>query len=318
MRRLLLVIVPVVVASCSWSDLDAEFLAAMPQRADLKVIPPTQVGQQQQGLGSSDDLGTRQDELQSEKFQGLNDTAAGLNTMIDGLTGGLDTVRQVPPSLREPERRVWGPYPDKDHPGLDIQVAIVHGPDAYAYSAEWRKQGTQDGFEAVITGNFKGEKAKGGSGEFTLDMDKARSIGVARADDPGSKDWRTLTLTYDHGAEATDVWLTQLLVAGAQLDYHHSRGKDGSGSMAYKLDKEDLFSKWTLLVQARWLASRAGVLSAIAKNERDPLAPVGHYAECWSDSLDLVYRSQDYADQQCARPLECEVGEVGNCAIAPP
>ena len=46
MRRLTFLLVASVLslgaAGCNWSDLDAEFLAGVPQRGDLKVTPPSQ------------------------------------------------------------------------------------------------------------------------------------------------------------------------------------------------------------------------------------------------------------------------------------
>lgn len=308
MRRILFVAsVLSVLSGCNWSDLDVEFLAALPDKADLKVTPPTRSGQ----ALTSGDLGERKDGLAGSDFLNLQGTADQINAMIDGLTGGLDFVRQFPPSKREPDLRAWGPYADKEKPGFELQVEITRSQGAgveYVYEVQWRKQKTQDPFVAVIRGTFKGEKAANGVGEFVLDLEKARSLGWRV--DPGMDPIARVRLGYSH-AEGTDVKLTlEALKVGTDSSFHHLSKADGSGRMTYTTEN----TAWTFEANANWLPSRAGRVDA--KATRKWIGTGGLFTECWDASLTTVYWSQDYADDRCANDEGCTTGEPSACLTA--
>jgi len=307
MRRLIFVaLVLSSAAACNWSDLDAEFVAGVPQKSELKVNPPTQT-KQQQPL-QSDGLGTQQDGLQSDQFKQLNDAATNINKMIDAMAGGLDLVRQYPPTVRETDRRIWGPFPDKGNPGLDVQLVMARNVDGFEYSVQWRKK--PGDFTPIITGTFKGEQASEGSGEFVLDADKARGLGIAVDDST----WKTLTLGYEHLSDAIQVRLQVDREDGTQASYRHSNHKDGGGDMSY-LDDTGLF---TFQVDAVWQADHAGNIRAVAGT--GPVSSV-HYRECWGADLQMVYWSKDWVDTGSAtQPCValgtdglCEVGDKGLC-----
>ncbi len=308
MRRLLLVAsVLSLVPCCTWSDLDVEFLAALPNRADLKVAPPTQGGQ----ALTSDGTGQRQDALASDQFLGLQQNAEKINALVDGLTGALDLVRKFPPSKREPDRRVWGPYEDQERPGFELEVEITRSPGEaveYGYKVQWRRQRTQDPYVDVLSGGFKGEKAAEGKGEFVLDLDKGRSLGWAMGPDVAQV--AKVTLTYSHAA-GTDVKLVSSGIPPAKdASFHHLRQADGSGKMSYATES----GAWTFEANANWLASRAGRVDAVARNKWWPLK--GRYTECWDAGLTRVYWTQDYADDKCANDDGCTEGSAAACETA--
>jgi hypothetical protein len=312
-------------AGCTWSDLDAEFLAALPQKADLEASAPGASTAKQSLNG---DLGSLKSALQDTTLSTLDTQAQGINKLVDALAGGLDTVRQQQPTVRQTDSRTWGPYPDNAHPGLELEVVIVRGVDAYTYAVQWRAKGPSVDFTPVITGNFVGEKAKGGSGEFTLDLDKGRSIGMA--DDSGNS---KVTLTYQNGPTGSELWLVVVPVAGSLSkggSYQYSKAADGSGAMTFEAETTltDAASApiITLSVSAKWTASHAGALSAVATYDLfGQPQEIGRYGDCWSATMGTEFWSKDYLDAKndpvCAAP-PCSGpvagASVANCTVPPP
>lgn len=303
MRRPLLAALLLTVAGCSWSDLDAEFLAALPQRQDLKVAPPSQAAQALEAGG----YGTREDALRSGAAADVDAQARGLNGLIDGLTGGLDVVRQIPPSVREPDRRVWGPYADEEHPGFELQVEIARAADRYTYEVQWRPAAGDGAWQGIISGHFRGEQAANGAGSFTLDGAKARAIGF-----PFDPDLAQVTLSYDH-QDGTRVQVDATATTGVAAQYAHRKRADGSGAMSYTTV---LANGWTLRVDAGWLSSRAGRIDAVASHPSWPVFS-GHRRECWDERLERIYFLQDFRDEQCPSG-DCATGRAEDCRIAQP
>jgi hypothetical protein len=317
MRRLFLIVM-LAFTECNWSDLDAEFLAAVPERADLHVVAPSE-SQQSQPLSS--DLGQRQDGLHSAQFENLESTASALNGFLDGITGGLDAVRQMPPSQRSADARVWGPFPDTGNPGFEFHVVIVRGPDVFNYAVEWHHQNSDENYTAIVTGGFKGQRASQGEGQIILHAEDARSLGLKCVPDsaghPNNCDVRTSTVTYSHGQDAQgqgelDVWLVVANLGYPDRSYQHARRDDGSGAMAYQfLTTDDPPASFQ--VDANWRGDRAGNIVAVASSSLG----AAHYQECWDANLEQVYWAQDFADQSCAvapcKPPMPGTGDCGKC-----
>ena len=302
---------------CTWSDLDAEFLAAMPERVDLHVDPPTSTAQSSQGLQSGD-LGQSRSGLQADAFLNLDNMAKQLNAWIDGLTGGLDLVRQNPPSIRENDRRTWGPWEDKDHPGKEMRVVVAKTADGYTYSVEWRAKGSTADFVPVITGKFAGETAAGGSGSFTLDMDKAREADIAGPSTDPKIEIQTFTLGYTHDAQAVTVTLDEVVLrvatgATETLHFGHQRNADQSGAFDYTYTMPN--NGWTVAASARWLSSHAGRVDGTAKNWFGDV--VARQTDCWDENLEVVYHFQDYDCGPLPTQTKCETGDASKCALAP-
>ncbi|HEY3452323.1 MAG TPA: hypothetical protein VGK67_38620 [Myxococcales bacterium] len=320
--RLVAIALSFAAAGCSWSDLDAEFLAGMPERDDLHVHPPTETAATQQGLQSGE-LGQSQSGLQADAFLNLDNTAKQLNAWIDGLTGGLDLVRQFPPSVRAESKRTWGPWDDKDHPGMELQVvaSLDEATGQYGYGVEWRDQGSAGGFTPVITGSFTGAKATGGNGSFTLHMDQARALGIAGPNADPKYEVQSFTLAYSHPEGGVKVDLSELVVETGTGDpktfqFSHQRNSDQSGAFHYTFTMPR--NGYEVSADAKWLSNRAGRVDGTGYSTFFQKI-VANHTECWDEDLQVVYRFQDY---ECGAPFfpdeQCETGDRTKCAVPAP
>src|SRR6202042_3828169 len=102
----------------TWSNEDLEFLYALPDRDTLHANVPgeaTSTNTTQQPLSVGDDSQTYANtKLQTDQF----------NAFLDDVLDGLDNIRQIPPTTRLDDGRIWGPYDDSTHPGFQVQVEI--------------------------------------------------------------------------------------------------------------------------------------------------------------------------------------------------
>lgn len=311
MRRAALLFALLLAAGCgNWSDEDAEFQAAAPRREDLTLRPPDQ-GTRTQSLEAGD-YGTRSDRLteRSEVYATVTGMARDVNELVGGLTAGLDMVRQVPPSLREPDRRVWGPYDDRDRPGYQVQVEMRRSASGaqYTYQVQSRRKGIED-FVAIITGTFEGERVSQGRGSFELHRGRAAAIGWP-VDEGGE-----VTLSYDMAGGVTAAALKSTPESGpATMDVRYRVERDGGGWM--KFDVESDLVKATprperLSLAARWLADSSG-RAEVMVSKGDLGEAVGNIGECWAPDQTRVWMQRDF---DCdASP--CEVGREQDCSVA--
>jgi hypothetical protein len=320
MRHLAIALMMLLVASCNWSDLDAEFLVGVPDLTKLKVRPPTQMdGTQTQALQSSG-LGNQQSALQSATAKNLENGATSLNALIDNLAAGLDFIRQVTPSKRETDKRTWGPYPDSGHPGFDIEVVMTHDLAGYTYSLSWSVTGKND-FVAVITGTFTGEEASSpeGSGSFTLDYTGARAkFGDSFFSTGDDATLNTMTLSYDHGTSGSEdvrVWMTASYSDKPDASYQHLRHKDGGGTMSYFAQfpppSPTIEAKIHVDAEAIWLADRSGHFKETVT--WGIYGPVVN-EECWDKDLTETVLNDQFADQVNCLSTPCpNFGDPTTC-----
>jgi hypothetical protein len=195
-------------AACgNYSTDDIAFVEALPVREALRVALPGAAAQAACGgpLGSARPL--------SEARQ----AGVAMNTGLDQVLAIVDTLRQVEPTRRERDRRIWGPFPDQKHPGVEIRLVVARSYQVdlptYAFSFEVRPAGSPD-WIAVIDGAFVGASGRTGRGAVTLHFDRMRDAGIA---DPGSTPPALpVTIRYDR---RTDPRVLSLVVAPGDLGF---------------------------------------------------------------------------------------------------
>lgn len=319
MRTLVPMLIALLFAGCNWSDLEAEFFAAAPGSKELSLVPP--VDQQSQGL-RADGLGTREDGLQrTEIYDNVVSTAHDVNGLVSALCAGIDAVRDsgIPASKREQDALTWGPFDDDQRPGLQAQVVMRREPDRYLYELQWGRKGEPDSFAKVIGGEFFGERAVHGHGNFVLDADQARAIGVA---DPQSPDdlqgISRVELAYDMSGGVSSASLRFVATGGddARIDYQVEA--DGGGWMSYRWLADfvagALGQRENLTIETRWLAGKAGYATATVKGG-DLGGFEGKYAECWNEDLMQAFAERNW---DCGLALTCGEGERESCVLPPP
>lgn len=298
----------------NWSDEDAEFLASAPKKEDLTLSSlSTATSSTRATAELAPGLGQRQDALlgRSSIYDSVSAGVAAVNGLVAWLTTGLDAVRSLPPSVRESGKRVWGPYPDKGHPGLEVQIAMRREDDGYRYELQWRQQGAAE-FVTAILGHFRGERAKGGSGDLTLDFDKAREVGIASALEPN----KTLELRYDLTRQTPNE-LIATKSTGAKERWKYIVDPDGGGDVQFQVDANFYgppgSADESVVIHARWRADRAGRSSVVLGGGDLPSGGLFHSGECWAADQSTVYSSKDFG---C--PLlqsTCSEGDEGSCAV---
>lgn len=232
---------PLVLASVGCGDLtneDLVFLAAIPQSEELAIKisdsarTPTSNVVQNAVVGETSTL-----------FRTLESSADELNGNIDFILQFVDDLgRDVSPTRREDDRRIWGPY-EADDNGIAIRLEIARDSSGdrpvytFCLHGALRGQATgepvcsverevtdgSNGWRAVLYGRYGPlnvqEGARSGSGTITLDFDASRAVGLAE----NPEDEGRVSFDYDFAAagvsKTLDVRLTNREVALVNKDY---------------------------------------------------------------------------------------------------
>src|SRR3954467_4963489 len=112
---------PVIVLLCAallagcggnYSNEDIEFQLALPEREDLTAKLPAQAIE----LADA-----------AEYYQHTRKVVKTFNGIGDAFLSLIDNVRLEAPSERAGARRVWGPFPNREHPQWLVRVVIMRG-----------------------------------------------------------------------------------------------------------------------------------------------------------------------------------------------
>ncbi len=294
------------VAGCgNYSTEDLRFLAALPQREDLRVEVPAQ--------GSPGALVGPCATRTAEVWLWAKPTSDGLGAGVEFVLGLVDAVRRYPPTWRTEEARGWGPFDDEKHPGREIRIVISRsypagpdGPPAHAYAFQARLKGTEP-FATIVAGVFDGASASRGRGAVVLDFETLWALGMAAADTPHG----TMQIGYDRASEPVTVELS-LAQDGfgiVRFGYGFTGYRDGRGAFdyAFRNGAGDL-----LTVAAGFDAEGAGraqVALTLAAGGS------GSFRQCWDAAACLVY-VDDPASYSCPAP-SCSFGTVSSCPAVP-
>ncbi|MHB8877445.1 MAG: hypothetical protein ACYC8T_27450 [Myxococcaceae bacterium] len=269
-------------AGCgNWSNADLEFQNALPRKDVLQSKPPAHAVNQ----GELSGIAQRQDPLVvGESSKVAADAMKGskdFNSWLDGLLGVIEAVRSYPPTLRESTRRIWGPYPDKEHPGFEVRVVMDKADDVtFDYRIEFRRTGAGEWF-APFTGSFLASSGlHKGSGALTLSLKTARANGLPA---PGTME--TLDIAYVTDADpvyvAMDIRHVTPLIGEAKRESFKSRSyADGGGRIDYLATNpvvSSLVGSVTVAFAAAWLPSGEGR----AQGKASAGTTTYSYAECW-------------------------------------
>ncbi|WP_223646606.1 hypothetical protein [Corallococcus sp. EGB] len=299
MRNLALALPCVLALACGgdFSNDDLEFQNALPQREDLAAKLPA-------SARSGQDLGTSVQRLGAAQVLGgtsrlaLQAYIAGkrFNTSVDALLALLELVRNAPPTTREADRRIWGPFPAQDHPGHELRFVMERQDTSFAYLLQFRPRGGGEGeWWTYLPGTFKaGGGIRKGTGTLALDLKAARAHGFETGGDANAVD--RLDIDYQTKALPTRVELLFTDVGAATPDtrYASRRTPEGLGEMAFRLPGEDLIPGGlleTLDIVARWTPDGRGVL---VLNILEGDAKGAKYTECWDAQTRVTFMARNW------------------------
>ncbi len=288
----------------NYSTEDLRFLAALPQREDLAFTVPAP----QSPALSACPPGN------ATVWLWAKPTSDKINAGVDFLLSLVDLVRRTPPTVRQEDRRVWGPF-DAKEPGREIEVVMerTYPPElggaarySYAFLARWK--GTPD-FTPIVGGQFDGGSASHGSGGIVLDLDAMKGLGMGDATTPSG----TMQLTYDRASDPATI---QLALSNdgfgvVQFGYRWAGYAAGGGvfDFAFRDGQGDLFYVSTGFDAEG--AGRAGVAFQGAGGA------TGGFRQCWGANSCLVY-VLDPANLSCPQAeWPCSYGVETDCPAVP-
>lgn len=268
-------------AACggNFSNDDLEFLNALPQKADLAAKLPESsrtggaLGPRAQALGVGD---------ASQLYADTHQASGDFNTGLDGLLALLETIRGTAPTQREPDRRQWGPFPDRQHPGTEVRFVMERQGGRFDYRLQYRpKLSGEDAWWSLLEGAFQADAGiRKGTGELHLFIDDAKAHGF---DAGGLRTLDRLDIGYQTRELPTRVEML-FTTAGASVpdvSYQYRELPGGLGELLFVVKGTDAVPGGALedvAITSRWTANQGGVGSyVILKGDLQGAS----YVECW-------------------------------------
>ncbi len=317
MRHLSLACLCLAMAACggNLSNDDLEFLNAVPRREDLAAkLPAASQGRSGGGLtggksAASAALQVRLGEV-SRLATDTDATGRNFNASVDGLLALLEHILDQEPTSRDPDRRVWGPFPDRQHPGYDVRFVMERSvAQRFDYRLEYRRTGAGEaGWWAFLVGSFEPDAGgvRKGQGELYLDVALAEAEGFPRG---GLVTIDRLDIQYQTKALPTSVELAFTPRGGltAPTRYTYREAEGGLGEMKFQLPDTDLVPGGRLEdveLTTRWAADGRGV-GVLEVLDGDITG--AKYTECWDalGRVTFIARSWDFFNPTEGQRASC-------------
>lgn len=284
----------------NWSNSDLEYVYALPQRDTLK----SQLGAQSamQGVRRDPLLGEHSDVYESTKK-----ASDEFNAFLDGVLTGLDTLRTIPPTKREDNKRIWGPYQDQKNPGFEVKVEVVKVEDKrFQWSLQMGKRFAND-FVVVGGGKFvPTESLRKGRGDFFFDAVTAHALlgTTKKAGDPDKID-----VGYSTDTDPVIVEVDFTVGTTTTVGYDYNRYADSSAAFTYTVGGLPDPDATKISAVAAWDAKTAGdvVYNVLEGNNRGAMA-----RQCWDADQKIVHELLMLPDGGVY-----QTGSATNCATVP-
>jgi hypothetical protein len=281
----------------NYSNEDVDFQLALPAQEDIAVRLPA----------------TAEVPDPAEYYKITRDVVKAFNGIGNAFLSLIDTVRAFPPSERQAGHRVWGPFPNQEHPGWQARVVIDRADDAaasvtFTYSVDVRPTGSAAAWLPLITGTVHSNGGvRRGQGQMVLTTTAPRAAGYPLDMLDG---WESLTIDYQ--SVTFPVTSTMTLIShpeSRRTVYSYAEEADGAGAMVFDFPTPQFAPFATVArIHSRWLASGAGrgdfqVLEGVSARARG--------TDCWSADTRASFVSRDL---EPARNL----GDAATCALPAP
>lgn len=274
---------------------DAPFYNALPRAQDLQVDVPKSAAQPACVLGES---------------KIATDTRAlglGLALGVYNILGVIDLIRNLPPTARTADTRLWGPFPDGQHQGFWVQVRMVRVPasGAPSFTVEVQERlGLVGDFATLLSAELTGAVAQRGSGTLHYDYAAARKLGVGKSDDPAAGQ---LNIAYDLASDPRTIGL-RTVGTPTESSIDISSYADGQAQLvlAFVDDKGAKFNATSKF-------AKGGQGKATYSVKSGPIADV--VDECWDATYCRSYLN-DRAGWWLSPPCtttSCELGNIASC-----
>lgn len=300
MRTSWLLLLGCLLAACggNFSNDDLEFLNALPTREALTSKLPTS-GQPVSG-GS---LRQRTDALAvgepSQLYQDTRNASDTFNGGLDQLLGFLEELRKLPPTSRDPDHRVWGPWADDQHPGTEARFVMTRADEFFTYQLQSRPKGAGDAaWWSLVEGTFKANGGlRQGEGALRVLAAETRAHGF---DTGGLKDLDLLEVVYQTRELPIVVQMRFVPTSsqpGSEILYAYREIPGGLGEMGFLIRDTDIIpgsQKEQLATVSRWTKDRGGVGFMSVTGGDVPAGVTATQVECWDARFRVTYQKRSW------------------------
>ncbi|PTL82561.1 hypothetical protein [Vitiosangium sp. GDMCC 1.1324] len=292
------------------SNDDLEFFNALPMREDLaSKLPGSERSASGGGLRQRSDLLTLG--APSEIYVETRAASDTFNQGMDGLLTVLEEIRKLPPTTRGPDYRVWGPWPDEQHPGHEVRFLMVRDANTFGYQLQFRPKGSgEEGWWSALEGTFQADGGlRKGTGAVRVLVKETKAHGF----DMGSlSGMDLLEIVYQTRALPISVrmrFVPASTQAASEILYAYREIPGGLGEMGFVLQDTDLIpgtQKEDLTILSRWTRDSGGVGVISVTGGDVPAGFTWTQIECWDASFRLTYLKQSW-----------ETAAIGNASACP-
>jgi hypothetical protein len=287
-------------AACggNFSNDDLEFLNALPTREDLASKLPGS-----SGTVSEEGLRQHVDPLAegeaSPLYRDTRKASDAFNSGLDGLLALLEKLRELPPTTRAPELRVWGPWRDPNHPGHEVRFVMNREAGRFDYLLQYRPRGSgEEGWWSAMEGTFQADGGlRKGTGAVRLLVQEARSRGF---DMRGLAGLDLLEIVYQTRALPISVqmrFVPALPRTASELLYAYRELPGGLGEMGFLLEDTDILPgtrKEDLAILSRWTKDQGGVGIVAVTGGDVPAGVTATQVECWDARFQVTYLKRSW------------------------
>lgn len=289
-----------------FSNEDLEFLLSTPQALSIDV-PATDTQSLRAAQTGVDG---------PAKF--YRDTLKSAREINDGIFAFLDIVEFIsafPPTIREDDRRIWGPFPADDNPDNTLEIALIIDRSrtatvarfvstataaadvSYTYSLVARPIGTGDDAWLAILGGQSHPRPEGDDGQtgrMVVSLENLRILDPANNTDRG-----IFFVGYDTRFNRKTIQLFADGDAGPEFEvtaaFVHNEEQDGTGSFIFAVVEDQLKNipgDEILYIGSRWLLGGRGRADVAITSQGRPNRPARAFAavsECWNNDFERVF-----------------------------
>ena len=292
----------------------SEYQDVMPEPEHVKVAGPETIAPS--GTSSTKADGEAPSQNYAHWYQFTREIREELNKVTSRVVGSVNFVVHTKVTTVGEGFAEWGPFTlPKDTVTWRLHIQRAGGAK-YSYRLDGRPKAatTEAAFLTVLSGSaYAVGDARHGDGEFTIDIDAARTLEPARYETQsgkaifghglGSDGQRLVSVDYDPGDQSFITLTSQANADGTgQFDVSGLADTDAFGSVSVSALED-------VALSSRWRSDGAGRADIVLA--AGDFAPVGGsltIAECWGADFGRVY----YSDSLGVEPT---AGDATACAM---
>jgi hypothetical protein len=284
------------------SNEDVAFLEAVPQKGALKLnVPPGGGAQAACAVGAAD------------VWTSTKKTSDDINTGLDGILSLVDLIRSFSPTTRMPDSRIWGPWPDDKHRGVEFRVTITRDLDAHGVPWRWiyvfEARRPPGPFQPILEGEFYGAQARDGVGRLVIHFENSWKLGIANPGDPTLPARFYYDLSGDPRTLSVDMTDNPLGFGLVGFDYFYAGYLDGHGRFDFALPPDSRGCRSEI---STWFTA-GGAGKATLHVHCGPFS-VGDVIQCFDQSACLTYVEDPFAfTPSCGGTKPCKLGNIASC-----